>query len=297
LNRALYPPPGARQAAVRGPKCPPLKSKDSILERPDDRMEDSRTVAPGAHRFDDYSVVWWDPRWLKLGVKPPPGIRRQELIVKEAPRDVVATRRAAYDTWRAARDRARTEGSVPSVAVQTARDCALGISDFRFQISDFGCEVLDLRIGAREHVGGAAFGLLVHGVLAQTAFDAGRDALDRIARVEARVLGLAEADGRAAADAVESLLRHALFDRARAADARGACRRETPVTLTLPDATIVEGIVDLAFEENGAWTVVDYKTDRDAPVAGDHYHRQVALYASAIGQATGKQVRSVIVRL
>ena len=51
---------------------------------------------------------------------------------------------------------------------------------------------------------------------------------------------------------------------------------------------LVEGIVDLAFEEHGAWTVVDYKTDRELAAAGeDRYRRQVALYASAIAQATG----------
>ena len=54
------------------------------------------------------------------------------------------------------------------------------------------------------------------------------------------------------------------------------------------DGTLVEGIVDLAFEEAGAWTVVDYKTDREIAAAGeDRYRRQVALYASAIAQATG----------
>ena len=61
----------------------------------------------------------------------------------------------------------------------------------------------------------------------------------------------------------EGVLSHDLLARARRADARGACRRETPVTLTLDDGTLVEGVVDLAFEEDGAWIVVDYKTDRE----------------------------------
>ena len=61
---------------------------------------------------------------------------------------------------------------------------------------------------------------------------------------------------------------------------------------------MVEGIVDLAFEEQGAWTVVDYKTDRElAAVGEDRYRRQVALYASAIAEATGQQAKGVIVRL
>ena len=36
LNRALYPPMAARRQAARGPKCPAFKSKDSVLQRPND---------------------------------------------------------------------------------------------------------------------------------------------------------------------------------------------------------------------------------------------------------------------
>jgi len=148
------------------------------------------------------------------------------------------------------------------------------------------------------HAGGAAFGVLVHAILAQTPFDAARGLLDDIARVEARVLGLPEADAIAAADRVERVLRHELLGRARAAAARGACRRETPVTRTLPDGTLVEGVVDLAFEEQGRWVVVDYKTDREIVEAGEErYRRQLALYASAVAQATGSQATGVLLRV
>ena len=54
---------------------------------------------------------------------------------------------------------------------------------------------------------------------------------------------------------------------------------------------MLEGIVDLAFEQDGAWTVVDYKTDREIAALGEErYRRQVALYASAIAQATERDV-------
>jgi ATP-dependent exoDNAse (exonuclease V) beta subunit len=96
----------------------------------------------------------------------------------------------------------------------------------------------------------------------------------------------------------ERLLSHDLFRRAHAADARGACRRETPVTCTLPDGTLIEGIVDLAFEEGGSWTVVDYKTDREIAAAGEErYRRQVALYVAAIAQATGQPATGVLMRV
>src|SRR5689334_1539072 len=49
LNRALYPPLAARRTQVRGLKCPPFKSKDSVLERPDQDTAGPYTVCPGLH--------------------------------------------------------------------------------------------------------------------------------------------------------------------------------------------------------------------------------------------------------
>ena len=112
------------------------------------------------------------------------------------------------------------------------------------------------------------------------------------------MLGLTDSDAAAAAASAERVLGHELLTRARAAAARGRCRRETPITLTLPDGTLVEGVVDLAFEENGAWTVVDYKTDREIRGAGEaRYRRQVALYAAAIARATNAPATGVLVRI
>ena len=86
--------------------------------------------------------------------------------------------------------------------------------------------------------------------------------------------------------------------RARAASARGVCRREAPVTLLMPDGWLVEGVVDLAFEEGGRWIVVDYKTDWELAGADEaRYRRQVALYASAIAQATGLPAEGILVRV
>jgi ATP-dependent exoDNAse (exonuclease V) beta subunit len=155
-----------------------------------------------------------------------------------------------------------------------------------------------LREQDRSRVGGAAFGTLVHEVLARTPFDATREVLAEIAAGESRILGMEDGDAAAAAEVVERALAHDLLVRARHAASRGACRRETPVTLTLDDGTLVEGVVDLAFEENGEWTVIDYKTDREIAAAGeDQYRRQVALYATAIARATGAPASGVLLRI
>src|SRR5436190_11883021 len=62
LNRALYPPVEARRTAGRGARCPAFRSKDTVLQRPNEETAAPSTVAPGAHAFADggYSVVWWD---------------------------------------------------------------------------------------------------------------------------------------------------------------------------------------------------------------------------------------------
>src|SRR5256885_8335625 len=104
LNRALYPPIAARRAAARGPGCPSFKSKDSVLERPDNETAGPATVSPGFYDFPDgYGVVWWDPTpsgGLRLDEKPSFRVRREDLIVKDAPRKGVADGRGPYDQWR-----------------------------------------------------------------------------------------------------------------------------------------------------------------------------------------------------
>ena len=56
--------------------------------------------------------------------------------------------------------------------------------------------------------------------------------------------------------------------------------------------------VDLAFERESGWVVVDYKTDREIAAAGEEqYRRQIAIYAAAIAQATGKPAEGILVSL
>jgi ATP-dependent helicase/nuclease subunit A len=68
------------------------------------------------------------------------------------------------------------------------------------------------------------------------------------------------------------------------------------VTLRLDGGIMMEGVVDLAFEEDGRWIVVDYKTDRELTGAEAQYRRQVAAYADAVSAATGAPAEGVIVR-
>ena len=57
-------------------------------------------------------------------------------------------------------------------------------------------------------------------------------------------------------------------------------------------------VVDLAFEEDGRWTVVAYKTDREIAEQGEtQYRRQLSLYTAAVARATGKPAAGILVRI
>ena len=114
-RRALSAGRSPALAGCAAPKCPAFKSKDTVLERPNDETATPSTVCPGQHDFaGGYSVVWWDPGALTLGLKPAMGVRRDDLIVKDVARDVVADGRTKYDAWKLARINARERGSVPT---------------------------------------------------------------------------------------------------------------------------------------------------------------------------------------
>ena len=52
--------------------------------------------------------------------------------------------------------------------------------------------------------------------------------------------------------------------------------------------------MDLAYQTDSGFVVVDFKTDAPAPDVLERYRRQVALYARAIQLATGQPVRAVL---
>jgi ATP-dependent helicase/nuclease subunit A len=57
---------------------------------------------------------------------------------------------------------------------------------------------------------------------------------------------------------------------------------------------LVEGNVDLVFETQDGFVVVDFKTDRAEGDLLAAYTRQVQLYADAIAEATGKPARALL---
>lgn len=55
---------------------------------------------------------------------------------------------------------------------------------------------------------------------------------------------------------------------------------------------LVQGVIDCCFIEDGAWVLLDYKTDGGEAAEAIARHRpQVELYAQALSQITGLPVR------
>ena len=112
------------------------------------------------------------------------------------------------------------------------------------------------------------------------------------------MIGATEEEVNAAVVAVRAALAHPLLRRAADSAKERAIRRETPVVLKLDDGSLVEGVVDLAFWEEGpefaGWTVVDFKTDREFAAASERYIIQVKTYSAAIRAATGQPSQGVI---
>jgi len=287
LNSALYPAAASRRRAEAAAGCPRVGG-ESVLARPADLAFGTESVEPGRHAFERYDVVWWDPAALALGAQPRLGVRQEELLDKHAPPELSERNRRRFDAWQADRSDAIAAGARPSHTVETATARAAAPAEIGRAV-----EIVELPRAAGRPAG-PRFGALVHAVLATAPLDGSAAGIERAAALQGRLLGAADDEVAAAAPAVVAALAHPLLRRAHAA---AHCRRETPLTLRAPDGTLVEGTVDVAFLDAGAWTVIDFKTDAELARNLDVYRRQVALYADAIAAATGAPARAVLLRV
>jgi ATP-dependent helicase/nuclease subunit A len=300
LYDALYPANETRQKPGAPPACPKF-GQDSVLVRPADFVGDENdTVWPGLHHFAalaeqnaDYGVVWWDPRVLTLDVPQRFGIRQEELL--QEPSDPQAPRHdlRRYEDWRKGWDEVRERAGAASVTFSTVTAEARKDPSPRPAPA---VELIELP-RERERPSGARFGALVHATLAAVPLDAGSSQLADFVSLHGKVLGATKEEMEEAVVAVERVLAHPLLGRARKAWLGGQCRRETPITITESDGTLLEGILDLAFREDNQWVVVDFKTDRELENALEPYFRQVALYATAVSWATGQEAVPIIMRV
>jgi ATP-dependent helicase/nuclease subunit A len=325
LMPALYPDSVARETRGSGPGCPPFISKDSVMTRPDGDPARPTTVAPGMYRFasggsepripdpgprtpdagsripEHYSAVWWDPRALSFDADSGSGLRRDDLIAKDGDPASVAERLAEYRTWQVDRQATVSRAAVPSLKVRTATSIALDRA-FDGPAEPIEIDVVDFTRHL-ERPFGPRFGTLVHATLATVPLDASDDVVKAVATAQGRILPTrnhnpyAEEEVHAAVEVVSSVLRDPLFERVRRAERAGRCDRELPVAWKGPDGTLVEGTIDLVFEDLTGLTVVDFKTDRELSSDLDRYTRQLTVYCRALATLRHTTARGILAKI
>jgi ATP-dependent exoDNAse (exonuclease V) beta subunit len=292
LRRGLAVALGDRSASVAGQ---PSASARAPADKP------TSDLRPPASNLQ-YSVTWWDPRALSLGAVSSFGLRRDDLIVKDGDMFAVEDRLADYEKWRDERARVIAAGARPSVRIQTATAWAaeaalLGIDEAVLDLppddGHYDIEVIQMP-GAERRPRGPRFGSLVHAVLATVAFDSPDEIVARTADTQARIIDAPKLEAAAAAFVVSAVLRHPLIARARAS---ASVKRETPVSWLQKDGTLIEGVLDLAFEEGGATVVVDFKTDYELSAGEARYRAQLLQYVNAVSRATGRPASGVLLRV
>ncbi len=305
LNRALYPPRDQWQSPTPARGVPLFKGKQTIM--PDARADGQPvddTIRPGTYQLADpetgqaFSVTWWDPLLLAKRLDDARGIRREELISKDANLADVAADRAAYDQWRERRSAAQAKGSV---GVDARADRNRACRSVRRQCrSDH-----DRRRRFRgDRPSGKRFGTLVHAVLASLPMQASSEEVHELAALHAKLFAAPDDEREAAAGIAIKLLKHPRFESARAAEAAGRrVWREAPVSLpprwqdsgAITD--LVDGQVDLAYETDAGWVVVDFKTDIEiasAPTPTSNKSRSTSKPCNA---RPGNRPRAILLRV
>lgn len=141
--------------------------------------------------------------------------------------------------------------------------------------------------------GGTSLGRAVHAVL-QTVDLANGFGLEETARAQATAEGIPNRAGE-----IQKLAQVALDSQVvRRAVASGRLWREVPVAAPVGE-TVLEGFIDLLFEEGDGLVVVDYKTDvldteEEIAQRGAHYRIQAGAYVLALQEAIRRPVREVV---
>jgi len=270
----------------------PKFGDDSVPARPDNVARPLVSVMPGVHQPEagNHRVVWWDPAVLKLGVRPSIGLSQTKILEADGGARAIEAL-AHWEMWRGARGLFIERGEKPTRTVRTATEWAGAMPEVEgarnVEVVDVGWK------GRRPH--GMRFGTLVHALLATVGLDDDRAGVAAHAQVQARMLGATDVEREAAAEVVTGALQHPLLRRAAAAAREGQCRRESAIVVRLETGTLLEAIADLAFVEDGAWVVVDFKTDAGVGAKTEaQYRRQVALYVRGVADATGAAAKGYL---
>jgi ATP-dependent helicase/nuclease subunit A len=235
---------------------------------------------------------FWRDLWPFLDVSPPTDVAEVDAATipvplrAESPLDVAQLSAAAGGDpvaarWQSARKRLLSAASErPFLPVAATRRAA-------------GVAPAPVAAGSG---GGREFGRLVHRVLEWIPFEDGApEGAAAMARALGPTFGLDEEAARRAGEHLARALALPVMARARRAS---RLWRELPLWIP-EDGALVEGVVDLVFEEEGGLVVVDYKTDHvadaDALAQAAHHAPQLQVYGRGLAQATGLRVTERLV--
>jgi ATP-dependent helicase/nuclease subunit A len=266
----------------------PVKGERSVLSYPTEPGAKTRpNVRPGwtTGRAGGPGVLWWDPATLTLDPPATFGLRHEHFL---APGDEAAQSLARHADWKAQRNKALEEGEIATVETMRATEAIEAPHGYDAILDEV---VLDKE---PDRPAGKRFGTLVHQVLRDVAFDAPPEDIRALAEMHARVLGCDGDEVAAATAAVQTALGSEIIERARGAT---NVQREYPVVFETDFGEVLDGVIDLIFEEGDDWVVVDYKTDRDPFERTDAYRRQMAWYLFAIERITKRGARGVLLSI
>lgn len=275
LNKALYPERDRQRHSTAAIGCPEF-GETSVVDRPF-FSHDEYSVRPGLHvpRQGNHSVVWWDPHALNLQAPANLGLRQEEILSRASTSEEESPSLLAYRSWLEEREQVSASAQVKQFDIFTASDSAGSPPNFEIAITHHAVAK------AAGRPSGARFGTLVHAVLRDAPLDADKARLSEFAKIQARTLGASDEEREQALAAVMAALQHPLIERARRS---GRVRREFPLLLKLSDARVLDGVIDLLFEAEGRWQVVDFKTDADVAANRARYERQLQWYALAVSK-------------
>ncbi|MEO1234833.1 MAG: UvrD-helicase domain-containing protein, partial [Myxococcota bacterium] len=280
ILKALRPRPRAEpQAAPETASFGP----ESYVRTPEGRR--FRSVCPGRYVLEDgIEVTWWDPN--QLPDRPPAtfGLAHERFLA-DGPAAAPSVER--FTAWREALETRREMGRAAAVErVDLREPPSEGLGELSI--------VERTLAGASSRPSGQRYGQLIHRVLEDLPWDASSEGTRALVRGYGRSLEASAAEVDAASEAMEELLQDGLFERARTA---ARALRRHPVWMDTPEG-VVDGVLDLLFEETDGWVAVDFVTAYGADEGRDNWLRaRMGRLLSALNSAGWPMSIGIVLRV
>ena len=255
------------------------------MHRPDNRNSglDSTQITELLEDHDDL--------WEQVELQP----QYQAQVMAQDAREAVQSQQPfdhADHTIEAREEWLLKRGEVLSVQGRPASVAATSLAGASKDEADADIVVEEYQPSRRGR-GGAPLGRAVHAVLQTINLETGADIKDT-ARAQATAEGIPQMHSR-----IVELARTAVnSDIVRRAISSGNYWREAHIAAPIGEG-VLEGFIDLLFEEDGEFVIVDYKTDNINAnaaeyIANSRYSEQAGSYALITEKITQKRVKEVV---